>query len=297
MVTKHDHKNVVKNHKNVVNCHKNVVNYHKNVVNEDNQVAAPLSCTKCNKSFKSKWCMDRHTKSCSNKHGPNVCEYCNKCLSDRFSKYKHNKICKVRIDKDYQALVPVTTAPTVAALATTINNIETLNNIQHQTNNTVINLVVYNPDPSESIQFNHSHIDPKKLQKLFVKGDDVEPEKLTNIVREWTQQLLLNDDNKCVKKTNMRSSHSKVHVGNNNWESRLDKDVYPHLMNNIANDFSDFFNDNYRRNTYKAIEEFIDYMASDGYCSNDIDKAIENSYKALVRELKLRMFDLTKRDL
>jgi long-subunit acyl-CoA synthetase (AMP-forming) len=136
-----------------------------------------------------------------------------------------------------------------ATTAPTCTNIHTINgtniqnqNVENQTNNnnTVINLVVYNPNASESIQFNHAHIDPKKLKKFFIPGDIVKPERLTDIVREWTQQLLANDDNKCVKKTNIRASHSQVHVGNNNWESRLDKEVYPHLMNNIANDFSDF---------------------------------------------------------
>jgi hypothetical protein len=47
---------------------------------------------------------------------------------------------------------------------------------------------------------------------------------------------------------------------------------------------------------YKALESFIEYMASDGYCSTDSDKVIENSYKTLVKELKLRTFDDTKRE-
>jgi hypothetical protein len=307
MVSKHkhinvvdNHKNVVVDHRNVVVHHKNVVVHHKNVVVDHNNVDNPLSCAKCNKSFKSKWSMDRHIKSCLTKIKSNVCEYCNKCLSDRCSKYRHHKICKVRIEKESTALVHV--VPTSGMPPSTVNNtIQNLNgdNIQNQTNNTnntVINLVVYNSDPRESIQFNHNHIDPEKLKRCFVPGDRVQPERLQNIVREWTQQLLLNDENKCVKKTNIRSSHSKVHIGNNNWESRLDKDIYPNLMNNIANDFSEFFNDNYRRTVYKALDKFIDYMASDGYCSNDSDKVIENSYKTLVRELKLRMFDMTKNE-
>ena len=134
------------------------------------------------------------------------------------------------------------------------------------------------------------------MAEFFVPGDKVPPEQLTNAVRQWTQQLLSHDDNKCVKKTNIRSSHSKVHVGNNKWECRLDKEVYPNMMNNIANDFSDFFNEKYRRDVYKALEAFIDYMASDGYCQDDSDKRIENLYKTLVKELKLRMFDITKQD-
>jgi hypothetical protein len=222
------------------------------------------------------------------------------------NKCKHLKVCRVKKERDGTAIVVAETQS--SALHPNINtvtgkthqtHIQNLNgdNIEHQTNNTqIINLVVYNSKDGDSIQFNHSHIDPMHLKRFLIPGDDIQPDRLSGVVRQWTDQLLSNSENKCVKKTNIRSSHSKVHVGNNIWESRLDKEVYPNLMNNIANDFSDFFNDNYRRSMYKGLEAFIDYMASDGYCANDSDKRIENSYKTLVKELKLRTFDQTKSD-
>jgi hypothetical protein len=301
MVTKHNVNEPVYN----VNAPVRNVNQPDRIVNEsdDNVNASDLTCLKCSKVFKFKCRLSKHTPVCRGVIDPKSCDYCKKTFKHSDSKYHHHKICKVRIEKESNALVPAVT--TTEMSASTINNANTIqningDNIQNQTNNnnniTNINLVVYNSNPLESIQFNHNHIDPTELQKLFVAGDRVQPERLQNIVREWTQQLMSNDDNKCVKKTNIRSSHSKVYVGNNTWESRLDKDVYPHLMNNIANDFSEFFNENYRRSVYQALDKFIDYMASDGYCSNDSDKVIENSYKTLVRELKLRMFDITKRD-
>ena len=294
MVTKHIHKNVDNVHKNDVNIHKIVDNLHTNVDN------SKLTCTKCDKTFKYQWFLDRHIKSCLTKIDANKCEYCSRVFSDRSSRYRHHKICKVRIEKDSKALVINPVPPEVHAAVINNNNTTIANNRNvngtNVENQTVINLVVYNSNPNETMQFNHKHIDPQKLKKFFVPGDKVQPERLTDAMREWTNQLLSNNDNKCVKKTNIRASHSQVHVGNNNWESRLDKEVYPHLMNNIANDFSYFFSDNYRRTMYKALDAFIEYMASDGYCSTDSDKVIENSYKTLVKELKLRMFDITKRD-
>ena len=295
-VTKHGHKNDNICHKNDNLGHKNDNLGHKN----DNLAACDtLSCDKCTKMFKKKWFLDRHIISCSTKIDARTCEYCSKQFSHRVAKYRHSKICKVRIEDELQVLVPTPTENAVTVVNNNVNiqNISgNIQNVQNQTNNTVINLVVYNSNPNEAMQFNHNHIDPKKLKKFLIAGDNVQPERLTSVVREWTQQLLSNNDNKCVKKTNIRSAHSSVHVGNNNWETRLDKEVYPHLMNNIANDFSDFFNDNYRNNMYKALEAFIEYMASDGYCSTDSDKVIENSFKTLVKELKLRTFDLTKRE-
>lgn len=152
------------------------------------------------------------------------------------------------------------------------------------------------------MNFNRSHINPEEMEKLLVVGNTVplkpaQLQSLTDAVREYTHQLLSNDENKCVKKTNIRSSHSQVHVGNNNWESRLDKEVYPNLMNNIANDFGDFIADNYKtkmRDVYKSLVAFIDYMASDGYCSDDEHKRIENLFKTFVKELKLYVFDNSK---
>jgi hypothetical protein len=249
------------------------------IVQEHNQA----KCCKCDKVFAYPSKLARHTPVCKGNADPKACDYCNKTFKHTVSKYRHHKICKVRITNES---TPPTTEPAV------INN--NVNFIETQNNNTY-NLVIYNPDPRESMHFNHDHIDPKKLKKILISGDKVDTFRLRDIVREYTHQLLAHESNKCVKKTNIRSSHSKVHVGNNNWESRLDKEVYPHLMNNIANDFSDFFNENYRRDVYKALDAFIDYMASDGYCSSDSDKRIENCYKTLVKELKLRTFDDTKR--
>ena len=318
MVTKHVHINVDNSHINVDTLHTNVDNSHINVdrlhtnvdrvhtnvdslhTNVDNR---KFTCNKCNKTFKYKWFLDRHTTSCLTKIDAKTCEYCNRVFSDRSARHRHHKICKVRIEKDSMALVVNHVTPESSIPSAVINshNTTTTTNVQNQinnnnNNNTVINLVVYNSNPNETMSFNHDHIDPKKLKKFLVPGDKVLPERLTDVVREWTQQLFANDNNKCVKKTNIRASHSQVHVGNNTWESRLDKELYPHLMNNIANDFSFFFNDNYRRTMYKALDAFIDYMASDGYCSTDSDNVIMNSYKTLVKELKLRMFDITKRE-
>ena len=245
--------------------------------------------------------MLKHRDKCKGIVNKLECSFCHNIYASDKSKFNHIRICKVKKEIDSKALVvcnPILESQQSGSPTNIGTNIQHLNgdNIQNQTNNnTVINLVVYNSNPHETMSFNHNHIDPQKLKKFLVPGDKVQPERLTDVVREWTQQLFANDDNKCVKKTNIRASHSQVHVGNNTWESRLDKEVYPHLMNNIANDFSEFFSDNYRRTMYRALDAFIDYMASDGYCSTDSDNVIMNSYKTLVKELKLRMFDITKR--
>lgn len=294
------------------------------IQNDVPRVLNDKTCVKCYKEFHTRWHADRHMSTC-NPVDNRVCPHCNKRFSHRTAKWRHQKTCNVKLrmdaeakenqgeepdeysDDDQHAVVSTEIEPVQNIVNNNItnnnttttnshnnnNNINTNVNIDTQ-NNQVINLVVYNNDSAQTMQFVHDHIDPNVMKKFLVPGDRVQPDKLTDVVRQWTKQLMLNKQNNCVKKTNMRSSHSQVHVGNNTWESRLDKEVYPAMMNNIANDFSDYFNEKYRRNLYKALDSFIDYMASDGYCANDSDRAIENAYKTLVRELKLRTFDHTK---
>jgi hypothetical protein len=75
------------------------------VLTTENVVVPSLTCSRCSKSFKANWLLNKHTKSCFNKISANVCGYCNKTFSDRFCKSRHHKICKVRLEKDAQALV------------------------------------------------------------------------------------------------------------------------------------------------------------------------------------------------
>ena len=204
-----------------------------------------------------------------------TCEFCHAKFSSRQSKCNHRLICFAKNqDESTEIIVPSrsTNTPQLSLLlahtSTTnhiqTNNIQTVNGNNVNANN-VFNIVVYQGKEGDAIQFDHSHMDPKTIKKFLVPGDKVQTEKLTSVMREWTNSLLANDNNMCIKKTNIRSSLSQVHTGSNKWETRLDKEVYPNLLNNIANDFSDYLVEKYKRGGYNGIAEFVDYMASDGY--------------------------------
>jgi len=100
-------------------------------------------------------------------------------------------------------------------------------------------------------------------------------------------------------------------LGNDNWEMRLDKEIYPEIMCNIANGFSELLGDkvnhdkNYRhiladatrKRMYKSLDAFVDYMATNGYVNdNDEDKVrkIEVCFETLVKDLKVIAFNYTK---
>jgi hypothetical protein len=311
MVTKHIAQNVTDAAHNVtVGAHnitdaaQNVMVGAHNITDGVQNVSTQLQCDKCCKVFVRRYHMTRHIKNCKGPVSSLQCQYCNKLFKHASGKSAHCKICPVKAELDSKALVvvletPVAVAASVPQIVT--NNIDTVqtqiqtqNNTHIQTQNN-INIVVYTND-DEGMTFRNDHIDTKRMKKLLIPGDDkIEPEKLSGVVRDYAKQLLACKENQCVKKTNMRSSHSHVHVGNDTWESRQDKDVYPNMMNNISNDFSGFLHLNYKAKFYKTLDKFIDYMASDGYCADEeMSKEIEKCFKNNVAELKLIIFDICR---
>jgi hypothetical protein len=288
---------------NVVLAQQNVVLAQQNVDPMQQNVSSHIQCGQCKKEFNTQWLLKRHIQTCKGKVLPTTCDYCKKTFTSRSGKHKHIRICKVKAEIDFKALVVVSQAHAPHVSSNEVTHIDTQhvqqqNNIQQQTNieTQTINIVIYNNVAGENVPVYSDHIKAKELAPFLVTdGSKPTTDKLTGVVREYTHRVMARPENQCVKKTNLRSSHSQVHVGNNTWECRLDKEVYPRMMNSIANDFSDYMHDHFkRRDLYKSLDAFIDYMASDGYCSSDKTKTIENSFKTLVKELKLLTFDTTK---
>ena len=155
--------------------------------------------------------------------------------------------------------------------------------------NQTINIIVY----GEEMNFKHDHMDIKEFGKKLIPGNKrIDPARLTSVVKDYTRELMANKSNQCIKKTNLKLSHSSVHTGDNQWETRGDKEVYPHMINHIANDFGEFLGTHFKPKIYSTLIDFIDYMASNGYCADD-DKAkiIESCYHTLCKELKYMTYD------
>ena len=273
-------------------------------------------CKICLKTFKNNWNLTKHTKKiCKGPISALECRYCNSKFTCRSSKSHHLRTCKVKKGADSKALIVCTpheepvpaTAVLLDAPVATIgqhigtqnnnikqqivqqNNIEAQTNVQHQT----INIVVYGED---EISFRNDHVNVKEFKKKLIPGNEmIEPERLTRVIREYTRELLANKSNQCVKKTNLKLAHSSVHTGDNQWETRPDKQVYPLMMNNIANNFGDFLGTYFKPKIYSTLMEFSDYLASNGYCADDEkSKIVDSCYRILVKELKFIMYDLNK---
>jgi hypothetical protein len=176
------------------------------------------------------------------------------------------------------------------------NNISTVNG-DHNTNtqiNNNITIVVFKPESSDPTSFVIDHIDPKEFGRQITDTND------RDAVLAYTKALLENPSNRCVKKTNMRSSHSSVHIGENKWETRSDRVVYPSLVTQVANCFTDFLNGKrtelmMQRGALKRLQEFADYMADNGFCADeDSQDEVKKGHTLLVQETKGLIFDSSK---
>ena len=277
-------------------------------------------CDKCTKSFKKRTNYTKHIEKCKGlNYDPLVCEYCSKIFGYATSKYRHLKICKVKAEVDSKALVTVQLQPQQCIPPcissegnTTITNAHTVNNTivnsttttstsTNNSNNRITNIIVYKPD----MEFLNDHIKADKLLQWLNSYDH------ETTMKSYSREIMSRPENRFVKKTNLRSSTSSVHVGENNWEMRLDKELYPEIMCTIANGFSllledkvthaksyrHILTDHARKRMYKSLDAFIDYMASNGYCNDRDDdkvKHVATFFNTLVKELKIMAFNYTR---
>ena len=171
------------------------------------------------------------------------------------------------------------------------------------TNNTTnnFNLVVYN---TRQIDFNSSHIDVPMLTEILRSsdGDYSSSEYNKDVLAKYSRALLGHKENQCVRKTNLRSSHSQVHMGNNHWETRHDKEVFPKVVCSVANQMSDNVYRLQNEKPLKAqkrmltrVQTFLEYMSDEGYAEDiEKEKEMNREFRRLVQDLKLIFADLTK---
>ena len=238
-------------------------------------------CHQCGKNFKRNCNLTKHMKSCKGVHSLQ-CHICLKEFTDRRTKYRHLQECT----KDHATVIN-------NIINNTNNNINNTDNSKHVTNN--ITIIAFRPEDTHHIKLLTDHITKETLKAML----EIPKEK--DMLADYTRQLMENPSNQCVKKTNMRSSHSSVHVGNNKWETRHDKEVYPKLVSDVASCFGDFITGKradvkMNRSTYSRLVEFMDYMSENGYCADEEkEKDVRACHKELIQRTKGIAFDVTTR--
>ena len=284
-----------------INSHPKPTNSHPNenyIFTDENGLH---NCKKCNKKFKNLWYLKKHIEKCNGLENHFECQYCNIQFTHKKSIYKHNKICKAKKETESKSLIPlqedsyqqlqnIPVQPTISGGNTLVNCNH--NNIVNNSQN--VNIIVYD---KENMEFVKHHIDSKSVDRIL---NLAKPHINRQFVTEYSKQIFSNPENQCIKKGDLKSGHSEVHIGDDQWELDLDCNIYPKLACNMASTLSDFLytKRNQLRKDFDKIIGFLDYIADEGYVNtDDKDKQEEifNEYKIFVKELKLIIYSATQK--
>ena len=259
---------------------KNLNDDYKNL-NDDNK------CNKCNKILSSKYYLQKHLLLCKGVSNSLECHLCHKIYSCYASKSNHLKICKeksqqlVIIPKE-QHLEPIQSNQQIEIIPQIINNTQIIN-ITNCNNNITYNINLIRFDEEElKIEFDISHLETNIIiHKLYI----IEPD---DAYRVFYKKLFENKNNQMTIKENLKHTYSNVHTGRNIWQKMLDDYIYHIIMHFIAETLLEYIykhTKNKQDNKYKELRNYLDYMATKGYSSNNT-KEIEKSYKNHIKSLK-----------
>ena len=283
--------NDVDNCNNVVNNCNNAVNNCHNVVNNCHNVVDINKCIKCDKNLSSKRNLEKHLLICKGVSNPFECHLCHKILANRSSKSKHLKICKAKLVVNNTITtdnnIPNSITNNDNSINTTNNNITNNNNSINTTNNNITNIIVFNPYNTDGKSLKTDHINLEFISKLLkIKEKDA--------LTLYTKKILDNPENRCIKKTNLRSMFSEIHIGDNKWDSYYDNDIYPKFISEISNCLSELLVSKIvNKNIINKLIEFIDYMSDNGYCNNkDISDDIIKQYNEQIKKTKAIIYNL-----
>ena len=266
------------------------------------EIPTSYQCDKCNKNYKNKRYLKIHNEKCIGITNSLQCHNCNELFKNRSTKSMHLKKCLS------QLLIPNNTYTSPQNVATLNNNgviINNQNNTNNTINNTNITILAVDPNKLDQLEFVTEHITNPELKSILkITHQDISDSKKINMLETYMRHLMTNPINKCIKKTNLQNVYSQIHTGDNKWETKHDKELYPKLTCNVAQGFSGLMS---LRNsekpmikTERKLEElkaFLDYMSDEGY-RNDSDPEINHqthlAFKELVQRFKSVIFDVFK---
>lgn len=296
--------NIAESGENIAKTPENIAKLGENIANNKNHT----QCERCTKILSCKKTLMSHIKICKGVKNPLECHNCNIVFINPSAKSRHLKSCTERA----LITVPQSSSPQSQSQPTSITNNNTTNNttniIENQTNtinNTNITIIAVDPNKLDELAFVTDHITNPELKKILkLTHKDISDEKKVSMIETYMRHLMTNPVNKCIQKTNMQNCFSKVHIGEDNWEVKHDKELYPKLTCNVAQGFSGLMVErNEETNmikTERKLEElraFLDYMSDEGY-RNDSNESINHQthllFKELVQRIKGVVFEVTK---
>jgi hypothetical protein len=210
------------------------------------------------------------------------------------------KICKAKKEVESKALIVAqpqnvqhTVTPQPIGQNVYINNYVVDNSI-----NVTNNIIVVDANNLDKIQLLSDHITKQTFKKICQNISDSKV-----LLSRFGKEIFKNPSNLCVKKTNLKSKTSKIHIGDDKWTTQLDKPLYSGLIGSIATSFGSMREDYKVRLaiiTQKYMDDFIESMTCEGEHGDDSDeeekKRVKNAFKFLIDELKIVLFNISKEE-
>jgi hypothetical protein len=266
------------------------LNNHDNLINTINNKHI---CNKCNKEFTRKWGLKKHIECCKGIVDKYSCEYCNKKFKYTTTKYKHYKICKVKKEIDSKALI---TTDSISQDNQSHNNVSqqianTINNTTIENQNIQNNITVFAfPDIDSNFEFNCEKITNSRMKKIIKRVQ--EPQfKFNNFVGD----MMDNPQNRIIKKSNPNTSYSLIHVGNDEWDYGLDKDVYKIFTHHATVAALDKIRE-VKKDVELVKELYHNLRSFEKYVKDVNEMDYESSeYAEILQRIKLIVINLSKR--
>lgn len=289
---KMDEKTILEGQKTVIMAEKTTLEEENTILDGENTIIK-YKCNKCYKILSSNKSLNIHSKTCKGIKNPLECHICHKVFANSGSKSKHLKKCK-------ENSLQIANSHNTTQIINNNNNIT--NNYNYGTINN-INIVVYKEDESDF--FKTDHLENSVLKNILKLIEDTKNDnKKVKVIENYFRKIFTDPVNRCIKKHNLRAGVSSVHIGENQWITQNDIEIYPKLTNNIAQGFSDLIS--YRNGQQRIISQrkldelkaFLDYMADEEGYRNDPDENVNIRtkilFKTLVKTIRNVVFDVTK---
>ena len=207
-----------------------------------------------------------------------TCIQCKKVFASAPSLCKHKRHCKGASTELTERTAENGNLDASRSVCKIQNN--TVNN-NNQVYNPTYNLLVF-PQDGEDFDFVIDHIKDAKMQKII---NENRPKIGFN---KFVGEVFENPANRIVQKSNPNTVHSKVHIGGDEWELALDKDVLPtvtHHMTTAALAKVNAMEETSRVNPHKRDNflDFVDKVNTDDECDD---------YSGALQRIKLILVNL-----
>jgi hypothetical protein len=266
-----------------------------------------FTCDKCCKILTSKKGFANHVMNCDGVH-PLECRYCNKIFSCKQSKYQHCKRCSLKVQdnaNDISSCADNLTNKTVKPNHILTNNISGDNNttnshctINHITNNNSF-VIKLEQKLDKETKFETEEITSDKFLECLYDARSQKQYHL-DVLSDFCDMVFSIPRNKCVKKDNLRTNYSKIHLGNNNWKVVADRNLYEKLLMDITKTFmkklDEFDNIKDLNTKYKKllwdVRGRTDHLSYGSY--DEEEKELINEYKIAKENVKYAVHNNSK---